>query len=146
MKISTKVECGIIAIADIALNSENSETVTVYSRALSCKYLEQVLSALRHAKLIKGIKGSRGGYILAKSADEITLKEIIDALDPSVLGSDVAMVNAENKQFSEVLDEVLWSRFERELNGLAKNISLKNFIQRYSEETLEKNAEPMYYI
>ena len=61
MKISTKVECGIIAIADIALNSENSETVTVYSiadrRALSCKYLEQVLSALRHAKLIKGIKG-----------------------------------------------------------------------------------------
>ena len=150
MKISTKVGCGIIAIADIALNSENSETVTVYSiadrRALSCKYLEQVLSALRHAKLIKGIKGSRGGYILAKSADEITLKEIIDALDPCVLGSDVAMVNAENKQLSEVLDEVLWSRFERELNGLAKNITLKNFIQRYSEETLEKNAEPMYYI
>ena len=62
------------------------------------------------------------------------------------MGSDVAMVNAENKQLSEVLDEVLWSRFERELNGLAKNISLKNFIQRYSEETLEKNAEPMYYI
>ena len=31
MKISTKVECGIIAIADIAMNSENGETVTVYS-------------------------------------------------------------------------------------------------------------------
>ena len=33
MKISTKVECGIIAIADIAMNSENGETVTVYSVA-----------------------------------------------------------------------------------------------------------------
>lgn len=48
MKISTKVECGIIAIADIAMNSENGETVTVYSvaerRGLSGKYLEQVLT------------------------------------------------------------------------------------------------------
>ena len=53
MKISTKVECGIIAIADIAMNSENGETVTVYSvaerRGLSGKYLEQVLTSLRQA-------------------------------------------------------------------------------------------------
>ena len=71
MKISTKVECGIIAIADIAMNSENGETVTVYSvaerRGLSGKYLEQVLTSLRQARLIKGIKGSRGGYILNKN-------------------------------------------------------------------------------
>ena len=55
MKISTKVECGIIAIADIAMNSENGETVTVYSvaerRGLSGKYLEQVLTSLRQARL-----------------------------------------------------------------------------------------------
>ena len=56
MKISTKVECGIIAIADIAMNSKNGETVTVYSvaerRGLSGKYLEQVLTSLRQARLI----------------------------------------------------------------------------------------------
>ncbi len=76
MKISTKVECGIIAIADIAMNSENGETVTVYSvaerRGLSGKYLEQVLTSLRQARLIKGIKGSRGGYILNKKREDNT--------------------------------------------------------------------------
>ena len=50
------------------MNSENCETVTVYSvaerRGLSGKYLEQVLTSLRQARLIIGIKGSRGGYIL----------------------------------------------------------------------------------
>lgn len=71
MKISTKVECGIIAIADIAMNSENGETVTVYSvaerRGLSGKYLEQVLTSLRQARLIKGIKGSRADIYSTKS-------------------------------------------------------------------------------
>lgn len=47
MKISTKVECGIIAIADIAMNSENGETVTVYSvaerRGLSGNILSRCL-------------------------------------------------------------------------------------------------------
>ena len=85
MKISTKVECGIIAIADIAMNSENGETVTVYSvaerRGLSGKYLEQVLTSLRQARLIKGIKGSRGGYILNKKPEKITLKASSAASD-----------------------------------------------------------------
>lgn len=74
MKISTKVECGIIAIADIAMNSENGETVTVYSvaerRGLSGKYLEQVLTSLRQARLIKGIKGSRGRIYTQQKARE----------------------------------------------------------------------------
>ena len=45
MKISTKVECGIIAIADIAMNSENGKTVrTVYSVAEDVDFQENVLS------------------------------------------------------------------------------------------------------
>lgn len=74
MKISTKVECGIIAIADIAMNSENGETVTVYSvaerRGLSGKYLEQVLTSLRQARLIKGIKRLQGRIYTQQKAGE----------------------------------------------------------------------------
>ena len=40
MKISTKVECGIIAIADIAMNSENGETVTVFATVFPSKSAE----------------------------------------------------------------------------------------------------------
>lgn len=61
MKISTKVECGIIALIDIAIHSENGEAVAVSSiskrQNISVKYLEQILVALRQAHLIRGIKG-----------------------------------------------------------------------------------------
>ena len=140
MKISTKVECGIIAIADIAMNSENGETVTVYSvaerRGLSGKYLEQVLTSLRQARLIKGIKGSRGGYILNKKPEKITLKEIIDALDPSVLGSDVAVVN----------DDYIWLRLENKLKSYTESITLRQLVDFYNKESAENVSEPMYYI
>ena len=144
MKISTKVECGIIAIADIAMNSENGETVTVYSvaerRGLSGKYLEQVLTSLRQARLIKGIKGSRGGYILNKKPEKITLKEIIDALDPSVLGSDVAVVNDENTEFAQVLDDYIW------LKSYTESITLRQLVDFYNKKSVENVSEPMYYI
>ena len=137
MKISTKVECGIIAIADIAMNSENGETVTVYSvaerRGLSGKYLEQVLTSLRQARLIKGIKGSRGGYI-------------IDALDPSVLGSDVAVVNDENTEFAQVLDDYIWLRLENKLKSYTESITLRQLVDFYNKESVENVSEPMYYI
>ena len=150
MKISTKVECGIIAIADIAMNSENGETVTVYSvaerRGLSGKYLEQVLTSLRQARLIKGIKGSRGGYILNKKPEKITLKEIIDALDPSVLGSDVAVVNDENTEFAQVLDDYIWLRLENKLKSYTESITLRQLVDFYNKESAENVSEPMYYI
>ena len=139
MKISTKVECGIIAIADIAMNSENGETVTVYSvaerRGLSGKYLEQVLTSLRQARLIKGIKGSRGGYILNKKPEKITIKEIIDALDPSVLGSDVAVVNDENTEFAQVLDDYIWLRLENKLKSYTESITLRQLVDFYNKES-----------
>lgn len=147
MKISTKVECGIIAIADIAMNSENGETVTVYSvaerRGLSGKYLEQVLTSLRQARLIKG---SRGGYILNKKPEKITLKEIIDALDPSVLGSDVAVVNDENTEFAQVLDDYIWLRLEKKLKNYTESITLRQLVDFYNKESVENVSEPMYYI
>ena len=144
MKISTKVECGIIAIADIAMNSKNGETVTVYSVAE--KYLEQVLTSLRQARLIKGIKGSRGGYILNKKPEKITLKEIIDALDPSVLGSDVAVVNDENTEFAQVLDDYIWLRLENKLKSYTESITLRQLVDFYNKESAENVSEPMYYI
>lgn len=133
-----------------AMNSENSETVTVYSvaerRGLSGKYLEQVLTSLRQARLIKGIKGSRGGYILNKKPEKITLKEIIDALDPSVLGSDVAVVNDENTEFAQVLDDFIWLRLENKLKSYTESITLRQLVDFYNKESVENVSEPMYYI
>ena len=68
MKVSTRVECGILALTDIAMHQSEGKPVTVSSissrQDLSMKYLEQILVALRQTHLIRGIKGFKGGYVI----------------------------------------------------------------------------------
>ncbi|MCD7741671.1 MAG: Rrf2 family transcriptional regulator [Ruminococcus sp.] len=147
MKISTKVECGIIAIVDIAINAQDGSTVTVLSisgrQGISEKYLEQILSALRHSHLIKGLKGSRGGYILSRDAREITLYEVINALDSSLLNNDIPDVGDDNEQLDGIINELLWDKIERYMFDCAKSVTVADLAERYLTEPA---GEPMYYI
>ena len=79
MRVSTRVEYGLMALVDIAIHSENGESVSTTEIAdrqkISQKYLEQILPQLRQAGLIKAQKGLRGGYRLGKPAEEVLLAE-----------------------------------------------------------------------
>ena len=84
MKVNTKVRYGLRAILQIA-DSYGHEPVPISaiseSQEISGKYLEQVVGTLRKSGLITSRKGVRGGYMLARAPEEITLWEIITALD-----------------------------------------------------------------
>lgn len=56
-------------------------------------YLEQLLSKLRRAKLVKSIRGSKGGYMLAKDADDILVKDILIALEDDIKIADTKSSN-----------------------------------------------------
>ena len=75
MKVSTKVQYGMLALADIALYSENGSAVSgpeiAERQDISQKYLEQILTHLKQAGLIRAQKGLRGGYTLSRPADQV---------------------------------------------------------------------------
>lgn len=150
MKIPNKVQCGIIAIADIAMNSKNGEAVAVHTiakrRNISDKYLEQILISLKQFKLIKGIKGSKGGYILARPAQTITFKEIIDALDGSVLNNEISNINDENLIFTQLIDQCLWAKIESYMHKFSSSITLADLVTKYNSTINDNSAESMYYI
>ena len=79
MKVSTRVQYGMLALTDIALYSENGSAVSgpeiAERQDISQKYLEQILTHLKQAGLIRAQKGLRGGYTLARPADQIRLSE-----------------------------------------------------------------------
>ena len=90
MKISTK---GIYALeAMIELASRNTACVSIRdiadARNCSVKYLEQIFKQLKKAQLLISIRGKDGGYQIAKDPEEITVKDIIlaveEKLDPVV--------------------------------------------------------------
>ncbi len=87
MKLNTRVRYAVRMMADIMKNS-NGETVPLKDVAkrqnLSKRYLSQLATPLKNAKLLKSVWGMNGGYILARPGAEITILEIIEAVEGSI--------------------------------------------------------------
>lgn len=84
MKITTKGRYGLTMMIELA-NHYNKGHIPLKLIAekhnLSVRYLEQLATLLRHAKLIISVRGAYGGYKLAKEAESIKTGEIIRALE-----------------------------------------------------------------
>ena len=133
MKVSTKVEYGVLALVDIALYSENGSVVPVLEiskrQGISKKYLEQILPLLRQAGLIRAHKGLRGGYVLARPASGITLYDVINALDNSVLEEMDSVSHDGEQELSSAVNELLWGKINKYLIDFAKNKTLSEFMR-----------------
>ncbi len=85
MRFTTKTEYGLFCLIFMAKHNAETSPITVkdivqdehYSQA----YAEKILQTLRSANIVSSLQGNQGGYILARPAGEINLKEIVDALE-----------------------------------------------------------------
>lgn len=84
MKVSTRGRYGLRALVDMTIHSNNAPVslVQVANRQkISLNYLEQVFGTLRKAGIVVSVKGAGGGYKLARDAESITVKEVLEALE-----------------------------------------------------------------
>lgn len=87
MKLSTKGRYAMVALADLALQSEGSlVTLGDISKRqdISLPYLEQLFVKLRRAGLVESVRGPGGGYRLAKAQSEIRVVDVLSAVDETV--------------------------------------------------------------
>jgi Rrf2 family iron-sulfur cluster assembly transcriptional regulator len=87
MKLSTKGRYAVVALADLALQSEGAlVNLTEISKRqdISLAYLEQLFVKLRRADLVLSVRGPGGGYRLARPASEIRVVDILSAVDETV--------------------------------------------------------------
>ncbi|MCR5790160.1 MAG: Rrf2 family transcriptional regulator [Lachnospiraceae bacterium] len=128
MRVSTRVEYGLIALTDIVVNGENGMSVSAPDIAqrenISHKYLEHILLLLRQAGFIKAQKGLRGGYALACSPDKITLYDVVNALDKSILADIDPMSGSD---LGNAVNECFWGKINGSLSSFAKEIKLGEF-------------------
>lgn len=81
MAVSTKIEYALRALLEVPARESVSAQAIAKRQSLPKKYLEHLLSALKNAGLITSSPGSRGGYTLARTADQISLWDIMEAVD-----------------------------------------------------------------
>ncbi|WP_412284028.1 Rrf2 family transcriptional regulator [Pseudoruminococcus massiliensis] len=150
MKVPMKVQLGIMAMIDIATNSQGGRVVTTTSisksQNISPKYLEQILPALRLAMLIRSQKGSNGGYIITKPCNQITLKDIINALDPNILSDVYFDTNNKNSTMIDTINDDLWNNMTSYLQDYTEKITLKDICDDYRQRLDNQEAQFMYYI
>ena len=87
MKLTTKGRFAVSAILDIALNQKQGPvTLRAVSerQGISLSYLEQLFSKLRRREIVSSIRGPGGGYKIIKAYTEITVRQIIAAVDEKI--------------------------------------------------------------
>ena len=142
MKVSTRVEYGMLALTDIAIYAESGGSVSAPDIAeregISQKYLEQILTHLKQAGLIRAQKGLRGGYTLSRPADRITIADVLNALDKSILEAQGVPGDRDGRSLRSAVNTGLWEKMNGFLTGFAESRTLAGFVQECREKMSEE--------
>lgn len=147
MKLSKKSRYGLRALIDLAVNSR-TELVSLGSIAqrndISAQYLEHVFSALRKAHIVKSMKGSQGGYFLERDPKEITVAQIVEALEGTYDLEDEVDRNNVERGDQEAIQHLIIDRINDCVQEILKDVTLKDLVDAY--EGYQDSVEGMYYI
>lgn len=134
MKLSTKGRYGLRALIDLALYSEN-EAASIASisarQHISESYLEQLIGKLRKAGLVVSVRGAGGGYKLAKPAEEISVGNILRALEGNLDPVECPGLKEESAcdgaEFC--VTKYVWQRINDSINQTVDEIKLSQLIE-----------------
>ena len=134
MRITTKGRYGLRALIDLAKYSE-IEPVSINSIAtrqgISERYLEQLMTLLKKADLIKSIRGAGGGYVLAKEMSDISVGDVLRALEGSLEPVECTGFNEEAscEAAGGCVTKYVWQRINDSINQTVNEISLKQLVE-----------------
>jgi Rrf2 family protein len=132
LKLSTKGRYGLRALIDLALYSEN-ETVSIQSIArrqnISDSYLEQLMRKLRSAGLIVSVRGAQGGYKLARPANEISVGDVLRALEGSLEAVTCGGEDNSCQGADLCVTKFVWERINSSIRDTVDSIKLSQLVE-----------------
>lgn len=138
MKISTKGRYALRLMLDLAYNHTGSfiPIKNISQRQdISDKYLEQIITQLSRAGLVKSARGAQGGYMLAKEPQEYTVGEILRLLEGNL--APVACVD-DTKEACNRADECVtmevWREIKDAVNKVVDNITLADLVEQQRQK------------
>jgi Rrf2 family protein len=132
MKISTKGRYALRLMLDLALNN-TGEYITIKSIAarqnISEKYLEQIIALLHKAGYVKSVRGSQGGYRLAKEPSEYTVGMILRLTEGSLSPID-CLEDGDCDRYSECVTREVWKELYDAICNVVDNRTLQELVDR----------------
>ena len=138
MKLSTRTRYGVRAILELAA-SQSTKPLRIKTIAhrqdISVKYLEQLMAVLKSAGFVRSIRGSKGGYILAKAANQIKLGDVFNALEgPSA----IPLECLENKNYcaraADCVTRQVWAEVQQAIMNVLQSMTLQDLVDRAKDK------------
>ena len=142
MKLSTKGRHAITAMMELALR-HNKGPVTLADisaeQSISVSYLEQLFARLRNQGLVTGMRGPGGGYCLRRPAAEITIAEILSAVDDAMPARRERIPGEEWPQ-----SVIMWNQLSARIYDYLNDLTLAEAVNQNSESNRDEAAEPRF--
>ena len=144
MKLSTKGRYGLRALIDLAQYSSGGpvSTASISARQdISERYLEQLMSMMKKAGLVKSIRGAGGGYVLAKDMCEISVGDVLRTLEGSLEPVDCAGLEPEGmcSASDSCVAKYVWQRINESINRTVDEIRLDQLVDQSRRQCGEKS-------
>lgn len=133
MKISTKGRYGLRAMIDIAIYSRESK-VSISSIAerenISSNYLEIIIAVLKKKGYVNSTRGAKGGYLLAKEPKDISVGDLLRALEGDLNPINCAQFYTDQTcdTFDTCATKFVWKKIEESITNVVNNISLQDIV------------------
>lgn len=146
MKLSTKGRYGLRAMVDLVVHSEEGPVPVSGIAArprISESYLEQLLAKLKKAGLVSSVRGAGGGYIPDREPKEISVGDVLRALEGSLDPVDCPGLAEENRcgGADVCVTKYVWKRINDSINRTVDEIKISDLVKE-SREVAQKNRTP----
>ena len=135
MKLSSKGRYAVMALTDLAkFNPKDPVALRDISlrQGISLVYLEQLFLKLKKYKIVKSVRGNKGGYALNKNASEVKISDIFFAVDEKIktIGCKKHSKQGCNGRSSKCITHDFWEELENHINDFFKKKNLEDLINR----------------
>lgn len=144
MRITTWAEYGVICALHLAKRSElgpvNGREIARQER-LPADYVEQILLRLRRAGVITSTRGARGGYVLAKPAAEVSIRDVIHASELETFDLHCVSHPVEEERCSASHNcsiRPVWVMLQQKIDGVLQSVTLADLL--HDESTVREKV------
>ena len=145
MKLSTKGRYGARLMLDLALHYGEGYVLlkdVAERQEISEKYLGHLIPPLKAVGLINSSRGAHGGYALAKASQDITLGEVIQALEGTLALTECVIAPTVCDRASSCITRDIWEEMGEKLMGMLESTTLQDMVDRHKHK---QELQPLMY-
>ena len=143
MKLSTRGRYGIHAMYDLALHEHSGpQSIKAISerQGVPEAYLEQLFAVLKRENLVVSTRGAQGGYMLARGPSEITVGEVLRALEGGLSLVDCLDEEEACGKSCACPSRIVWQKLRDGLNAIVDGITLRDMIEDYQRQCAQEDS------